>query len=145
MPLETGEKIEDLNPLWPLGTDVKSEGDDHLRLIKDVLQKDALPFAALENVFNDPANVGSWQIVAGVLTAWGQTFTADPTAHVITFPQVFLRFPTVVLTPFSGAVISLSAHVTDVQVNQCTIATLQSPNTPVSTTCYWYAAGEWPG
>jgi hypothetical protein len=38
MPLETSTTIAGLNALWPTGTDPKSEGDDHLRLIKEVLQ-----------------------------------------------------------------------------------------------------------
>lgn len=37
MGLETGSYIEDLNTLWPLGSDPFSQGDDHLRLIKTVL------------------------------------------------------------------------------------------------------------
>ncbi len=41
MPLETGNKISDLNSLWPLGSDPKSQGDDHIRLIKSILQADA--------------------------------------------------------------------------------------------------------
>lgn len=43
MPLESGDTIADLNPLWPLGSDPKSQGDDHLRLIKTVLQNDVYP------------------------------------------------------------------------------------------------------
>lgn len=46
MGLETSETIAGLVATNPLGTDPKSEGDDHLRLIKDVLQKDALSFDA---------------------------------------------------------------------------------------------------
>jgi hypothetical protein len=42
MGLETGNTINDLNVSWPLGTDPKSQGDDHIRLIKSVLQNDAL-------------------------------------------------------------------------------------------------------
>lgn len=38
MGLETASYISGLNPLWPLGADFKSAGDDHLRLIKGVLQ-----------------------------------------------------------------------------------------------------------
>lgn len=41
MGVESATKISQLNPAWPLGSDPKSEGDNHLRLIKDVLQKDA--------------------------------------------------------------------------------------------------------
>jgi hypothetical protein len=38
MPIEAATNINGLNPLWPLGGDPKSAGDDHLRLIKSVLQ-----------------------------------------------------------------------------------------------------------
>ncbi len=38
MPLETGDYINDLVVTNPPGTDPKSQGDDHLRLIKDTLQ-----------------------------------------------------------------------------------------------------------
>lgn len=35
MPLETGvNDLDDLNPSWPIGTDPKSEGDDHIRNVK---------------------------------------------------------------------------------------------------------------
>ena len=44
MPIEAATTIATLNPLWPLGTDPKSQGDDHIRLTKNVLQTD---FAAL--------------------------------------------------------------------------------------------------
>jgi hypothetical protein len=47
MPLETSTTIAGLNALWPLGTDSKSQGDDHLRLIKSVLQSDAVAKADL--------------------------------------------------------------------------------------------------
>lgn len=43
MGLETGNTIADLNPSWPLGSDLKSEGDDHIRLIKTVISNDCLP------------------------------------------------------------------------------------------------------
>jgi hypothetical protein len=38
MPLETGDWIEDLVTTNPLGVDPKAQGDDHLRLIKHVVQ-----------------------------------------------------------------------------------------------------------
>ncbi|MFV2089016.1 MAG: hypothetical protein ACC642_00005, partial [Pseudomonadales bacterium] len=37
MGLEVGDYIDNLNPLWPLGTDPKSEGDNHFRLLKTAL------------------------------------------------------------------------------------------------------------
>jgi hypothetical protein len=39
MGLETGDYIDDLNAANPLGTDAKSQGDDHLRLVKKVLKQ----------------------------------------------------------------------------------------------------------
>ena len=42
MPLETGTFINDLNTANPTSTDPKSQGDDHLRLVKTVL-KNTLP------------------------------------------------------------------------------------------------------
>jgi hypothetical protein len=40
--IESTTTIAGLNALWPQGTDVKAEGDDHLRLIKSVLKADAV-------------------------------------------------------------------------------------------------------
>jgi hypothetical protein len=40
--VESTTTIAGLNALWPQGTDVKAEGDDHLRLIKSVLKTDAV-------------------------------------------------------------------------------------------------------
>ncbi|MBK0633381.1 hypothetical protein GZZ44_10520 [Klebsiella aerogenes] len=38
MPLETAEFFNTLQPDWPLGTDPESQGDDHIRMIKQVIQ-----------------------------------------------------------------------------------------------------------
>jgi len=37
MTVETATKVEDLNATYPTGSDQKSEGDDHIRLIKSTL------------------------------------------------------------------------------------------------------------
>ena len=37
MPIENAQNISELNVNWPLGADPVSQGDDHLRMIKDVL------------------------------------------------------------------------------------------------------------
>ena len=41
MGIESATKIADLNPAWPLGGDMVADGDNHIRLVKDVMQKDA--------------------------------------------------------------------------------------------------------
>lgn len=38
MTVETSTTISGLNPTWPLGSDPRSEGDNHIRLVKAVLQ-----------------------------------------------------------------------------------------------------------
>lgn len=38
MGLETGTYISDLTPAWPTASETKSQGDDHLRLIKEVVK-----------------------------------------------------------------------------------------------------------
>lgn len=38
MGLEVGTTIESLDSSWPLGGDVKSQGDNHIRLLKEVLK-----------------------------------------------------------------------------------------------------------
>ena len=42
MGLESSTTIDGLNASWPTGSDLKNQGDDHLRLIKSVLQSDAV-------------------------------------------------------------------------------------------------------
>jgi len=44
MPVEQPQFIDTLTPEWPLGTDPRSDGDNHIRLIKQVL-KNTLPGA----------------------------------------------------------------------------------------------------
>ncbi len=38
MPVESAQFINTLTPEWPLGTDPESAGDDHIRMVKQVLQ-----------------------------------------------------------------------------------------------------------
>lgn len=52
MPLESANNVNGLNILWPLGDDVKGEGDNHLKMIKTVLKNSfpSLSGMALRNV-----------------------------------------------------------------------------------------------
>lgn len=63
MPIESATNPGELNPLWPLGTDPKSEGDNHLRLLKQVLQGWAGP------TLKDEAELEAW--VNAQITALG--------------------------------------------------------------------------
>jgi hypothetical protein len=58
MPLETAEYFDTLQPDWPLGTDPESQGDDHLRMIKQVIQNTFPAFnSAVLGTSDDLSNV----------------------------------------------------------------------------------------
>jgi hypothetical protein len=58
MPLESVTKIVDLNELWPLGSDQKLEGDDHIRNLKK----------AIKSLLSDVAQIG-FKLLEVTLTA----------------------------------------------------------------------------
>lgn len=72
MSLETGTYIGDLNPANPPGTDPKSQGDDHLRLLK----------AAVKNAF--PGFSGS------IMVGGSATGAAD--AYILSPPSALLAY-----------------------------------------------------
>ena len=82
MGLETGSWIEDLVDTNPLGSDPKSQGDDHIRLIKKVVQ-DTFPNAGKAfdmNVIEDAVNVNSAKsnrnlLVNGSMQVWQRGIT----------------------------------------------------------------------
>lgn len=71
MPLETASYISELDATWPLGTDPVSQGDDHVRLVKGVLQTQfpnlgAAPVTATaEDLSGSPTPVGTVLPYAG--------------------------------------------------------------------------------
>lgn len=85
MPLENSNTVAGLNPTWPLGSDPKSQGDDHLRLIKNVLQQDAATLsgdnqAALiksKNFFIDNQFAPRWRASIGSETLPGFAFEGN--------------------------------------------------------------------
>ena len=71
MGLEIATRIADLDAAWPLGTDPRSQGDDHLRLIKGVMKGDALSKA-------DGGTVASALIATGGLTLRRPIWIREP-------------------------------------------------------------------
>ena len=57
MPFEDPTFIENLNQAWPLGTDPKSEGDDHLRGLKNAI-KNSFPNTSGAWKTSDPFEAG---------------------------------------------------------------------------------------
>lgn len=73
MGLETATKISELNTSWPLSTDPKSQGDNHIRTIKAVLAADVASLAdggafAAELTFGGSAGLSqaSWSATDNV-------------------------------------------------------------------------------
>ena len=89
MPLESGTLIPDLNQNNPLGADPKSEGDDHLRLVKRCVQGSFAAFVGTtatpksvsltEDQINDAALKSEAQTVSGAWDFDGEaTFNVAP-------------------------------------------------------------------
>ena len=80
MGLENPTYISDLNPLWPLGaSDPKSEGDNHLRIIKSTLQ------ATFPNMDNgEPVNASEEEVnvLVGVSTSSTLAVQLDEKANL---------------------------------------------------------------
>ncbi len=120
MGLETGvTQISDLNPLWPLGSDVKSQGDEHIRLIK----------VAMLSLLTNPSQLPGWggggggggtveeqtlsaastEITTSTVAAAGvrltKVLTQDGTGgRAITWDTSIFVSPTVTLSTAAGAV-----------------------------------------
>lgn len=94
MGYESGDKVSDLNENWPLGTDPKSQGDDHLRLIKRVLTGDVLALetggtvkgdvevydasgSAFVSVRSDPANAAGLRLYDNTGGQYRNALTRD--------------------------------------------------------------------
>lgn len=70
MGLETGTYINSLDSAWPLGTDAKSAGDDHLRLIKSTIK------ASFPNI-SGAMNKSHTELNNAALLGTEQTWTAQ--------------------------------------------------------------------
>lgn len=96
MGLEVTTTIEGLDESWPLGIDSQDQGDDHIRLLKDVLktifpgaggtgfnkpitatEDDINSIGGLSDQLNAPAGTGMVFIQAGAPTGWTQITTEN--------------------------------------------------------------------
>jgi hypothetical protein len=88
MTVESASSISQLNPAYPTGADAKSEGDDHIRLLKNVLKTQFPNFGAAalgsSNTQID-AVVGSFTISSGkVGIGTTPTYTLDVVGDIAT-------------------------------------------------------------
>jgi Domain of unknown function (DUF4082) len=91
MGLGSGNLISDLNEAWPLGTDPKKEGDDHLRLLKHVVKNDAATKADL---------AGKATILNGTATPTAATgsignYYVDTDDHILYGPKASISIDSV--------------------------------------------------
>jgi hypothetical protein len=80
MGLEAATNIDELNPAWPLGSDPVAEADNHLRLIKSVLQSDMRSIFAFRRL-------KSFQI--GALVTAGDILLDEGTNHYFYWQGVY--------------------------------------------------------
>lgn len=70
MALETGDRIEDLDPTWPTGNDNVSQGDDHIRLVKACIQG-SFPNLGSEQVTKTAEELNQAGTPTGALVMFG--------------------------------------------------------------------------
>lgn len=130
MGLETGTYISDLTPTWPTGSESKSQGDDHLRLIKSVL-KNTLPTATKPFYFptveettaslvldaTDQNNVIELDTTATTLTiTLPSTLTAADKGWQCTIVKVSTDANAVIVSPSAGTILTKVGAVATVRV-----------------------------
>src|SRR4051812_38508920 len=118
MPLETSTFINGLTASWPIAADPKSQGDDHLRLIKSVLQSTFpsatqpfyFPSASLQTTLLSSVMQNSIQFydtTAGNISVTLPTFTAGQNAG---WSCEIMKWSTdanaVIVSPSSGSIAS---------------------------------------
>ncbi len=83
MTIETATFVDDLNPALPAGTDDRSEGDNHIRLVKAVLQNTFPNITGAVTVSHTELNA-----VSSKADATGETWTGthDFTGATVTVP-----------------------------------------------------------
>lgn len=151
MPLEAGTKISDLNPAWPLGSDPKAQGDDHIRLIKSILQADAVALSDTGSADIAEADIAEgWQIWGDVLIQWGIGNTAADGNLTVTFNQPFKTAPyvtassTAELGAASGDVVNVTNHSPTVCIIRSRRVSNGGTVTTLVTQVRWVAVGEAP-
>lgn len=104
MTVETATTIDDLNASYPSATDPKSEGDDHIRLIKTVVKANAL-----RNV--NPSYTGTLTGGTGVVNIGAGQFYKDANGNVAignTVPNNYAGYKTLTINGTNGGELDFS-------------------------------------
>lgn len=145
MPLETGDTIGDLNELWPLGSDLKSEGDQHLRLIKDILKKDAVSLADTGSVPISGGDLAAqWVVFGSIMIQWGTWYEPTGNPSILVFNHPFKVVPVVTVGATAAVAKGGEITVSNATTTQCEINRLSNAGNPDNHAVYWHAIGEAP-
>ena len=82
MGVETASTVADLNDNWPLASDPKSEGDDHLRLIKKVMKDNLQPANTSET---EDDTVSDRVVTPSTLVPYVEGYVSDALSDPSTF------------------------------------------------------------
>src|SRR5882757_881566 len=124
MGLETATYVSGLTESWPLAGELKSQGDDHLRLIK----------GTLKNTFPDGSRAFYFPKFSSKVANFAPAAADDGTVYLVdtTAGNVAVTLPAVPANPWQIRVIKTSADANVVSfvgtVSGGTLATLKSPN-----------------
>ena len=91
MPLETASYIHELEPSNPAGTDQLAQGDDHLRLLKSVLQATFPNLTGPVTKTQAELNVTNFVLPAGIVSMWYGTSGTVPAGYAICNGQTVAR------------------------------------------------------
>lgn len=109
MGLEVATFISGLTPTWPTATDPKAQGDDHLRLLKSVLQA---TFPGADRAFRFPRALTKTANYTVLSSDDGVLFLVDTTAGNVT-----LTLPAIPATFFNIGVMKISADANTVTIS----------------------------
>lgn len=105
MPVETAQTIADLNPLYPEELDTPEEGDEHLRLIKHILQNQFRQGTEpMSRILNIDVDLPAASLVL-VTTNTAELTRANTAALVICNNSTATETPTVLTLPNSTAAV----------------------------------------
>ena len=100
--------------------------------------------------FHDPTDTGSWRLQGKTLWQWGITAAGLTGTRIISFPRLFIRPPSVSLTPLTTNINNaVTAEIDTVQTAQVSFRAFAVRNNPTPVVgsgaiVHWQAVGEVP-
>jgi hypothetical protein len=137
MGLEVATRIADLVATNPTAGDPKAQGDDHIRMLKSILQTEFNPYSISAN--------GYATMPGGTIWQWGSVITSGSADVNITFPVAFTTAMYAIVPAYVNA--AGSGNVT-ASFGQATLTTIPvgayvgSTGSRASASVYFIAIGK---